>query len=353
MAKLPPQVLETLTVAEPVAVPREVPDEGNLISKVIHRIVSLLAKSAESTGEGADESTDGDDKGEVQSCDELTYGYPPAYGVPAQVAVKLLSDALSVLRKVSSAVEDNDLNMQVNEVISRIEEALGIGAKVAAKPNKSPVVDWLAELQLAVTVSQGTQPVLSPVEAAEKLRSAWEQFATTVKLGYSAEQGKPFDAVFALRAAVDSAQRTLLSVSQASASETSTETEVQKQTVNTETVENSAQDEVVAEANKPAIDNAVENEPATEQTNDSQLAEVVMMLASQVNEVLKRLDQVESLVANRKRVTLFAASKKDEKEDDLLHRWYNAKTDSERRAVLREAQHLLAAPIILNDNETD
>ncbi len=364
MAKLPAHVIEVLDYSAKDRVDEA--DDG-LVKRVIKGIVSLLARSAESEpDEVANENAEQHESD--ASCSEgvsdaPAYGYPPAYGVPAHVAVRLLTDALAVLTKVLDAIDDESLSEQVKALLEKIQEALGVNT---AKSSIAAQTDIVSELQLAVSVSQGTQPVLSPAEASERLRVAWERFVTTVKLGYAAEQGQIFEATFALRAAVEAAKRTLMSlVVNSEQRETEEEQEVTAQERQENGVDASNQQEepsvaetdIVAEAtagNSPTESEViaeVSTQEAQPQGNDASLTEVVMQLVAQVAEVAKRLEQLESQVVNRKRVTLFAASKEQRNsEDDLLQRWYSAKTEAERRAVLRAAQRMLAAPILLEED---
>jgi hypothetical protein len=266
-----------------------------------------------------------------------------------------------------------DSNSKVKDeaaaVAEKIKEALGVASSGKIS---SQMADWFSELQLAVTAQQGTQPVLSPSEAANRLNAAWEQWTDVVKSGIGVSVGQVFDAMFALRAAVQIAYRSLLAV-QASESSVKDEREADEEADKVEAQNDQDAVQGAIDTSKDSEDsNAVQGqrdeqdepvqermaaqsaEPTTEQVVDStstdtsgdiDLKSVVMQLLEQVSALNQKVDTLETQIRERRRVTLFASTHHDESpEDDLIKRWSSATTESERKRILREAQKLLAAP---------
>jgi hypothetical protein len=237
-------------------------------------------------------------------------------------------------------------------------------------------------MHLAVTVSLGTQPVLPATEAAERLKNAWNGFVQVVTQSeYALPVGKMFDATFALRAAVEAAIKSLGAMAMAAKlredeNEHNAETEVD--TESNQSAEHSVQ---ASEANQ--VSSSDQNVTSEEQSNgaiehsngttisnsnsdnnefaasasqesapamiDDRLAsilqEAIAPIAGRIEELMQRIEAVESAVKTRRRVSSFAASSnKKDNEEDLWRRWLSA-SDRERKVLIREAQKLLAAPI--------
>jgi len=369
MPKIPAEVAEALQLESAAN-----DSEDTIVQRVVKRIISMfgqLAASEESNQVGeqiqSNESTDNGTNAPSENTSygyQPAYGYPPAYGVPANVAVKLLQEALAVLEKVADS--NSKVKDEAAAVVEKIREALGIAS---SGKMSSQMVDWLSELRLAVTVQQGTQPVLPPSEAASRLNAAWEQWVDLVKSGVSVGVGQVFDVMFALRAAVQIAYRSLLAVQASESSEkdekeTDEEPEKVEAQVNQEAAQEvvdadqgsnatqtqhdgqgeQVQDGLVAQSAEQAADQ-VANSTSADSSGDSDLKSVVMQLLEQVSALNQKVDTLETQIRERRRVTLFASTQRDEgPEDDLIKRWSSATTESERKRILREAQKLLAAP---------
>jgi len=299
--------------------------------------------------------------------DGTAYGYPPAYGVPANVAVQLLYDASKLLEKLLDEVSDDELSSEIKELKERIAQALGINAQEFAAP-----VDVFREMRLAVTVSLGTQPVLPATEAAERLKNAWNGFAQVVTQGeYAIPVGKMFDAVFALRAAVEAAIKSLGAMAMAAKlQENETASETEDNAAGNQDAEQFAQaseasqvagsdqaaaegqpNETIMEAsdsgnNELAASSSQESAPAMfDDRLASILQEAIAPIVGRIEELMQRIEAVESAIKTRRRVSSFvASSSKKDNEEDLWRRWLSA-SDRERKVLIREAQKLLAAPI--------
>jgi hypothetical protein len=75
------------------------------------------------------------------------------------------------------------------------------------------------------------------------------------------------------------------------------------------------------------------------------LQEAIAPIVGRIEELMQRIEAVESAIKTRRRVSSFAASSsKKDNEEDLWRRWLSA-SDRERKVLIREAQKLLAAPI--------
>lgn len=360
MSKLPEEV--TMTLAQSVVAEsetkREVPDEEGLLYKLFSKLAKMFSQSAseDADGEAEPEST----KVADGSCSNSTsYGYPPAYGypsygVPAQVMVDLLKECLSVLSQLE--IEDKKLAEQAKKLIQRIKEALGVPTAATVASQMS---DPLREIRVALKVQQGTQPVLSPQEAAERLEKAWDAFKDAM-VSETADVGAVFDAVFALRAAVDSAIRTLKTVAateQSSQAESAEANEAVEASAEDRAEDSAAQAEEATASNQGSSSeekndmqaSASDDQMHSNGSSEDQALSLITGLVQRVDEIAARLAALETLVKERKRVTQFVASSNATKEeedqsDDLLKRWLSAKTEVERRKLLREAQKLLAAP---------
>jgi nucleotide-binding universal stress UspA family protein len=363
---LPDEVAATIAKAQ--VVPDEQEHHDPLIKRVFGKLAKLLAQATE-TGEvqSADESDQNEGKATATCSNGTAYGYPPAYGVPANVAVQLLYDTSKLLEKLLDEVSDDELSSEIKELRERIAQALGINAQEFAAP-----VDVFREMRLAVTVSLGTQPVLPATEAAERLKNAWNGFAQVVTQGeYALPVGKMCDATFALRAAVEAAIKSLGAMAMAAKlQENESAAETEDNAAGNQDAEQSAQaseasqvagsdqaaaegqpNETIMEAfdsgnNELAASSSQESTPAMfDDRLASIIQEAIAPIAGRIEELMQRIEAVESAVKTRRRVSSFAASSsKKDNEEDLWRRWLSA-SDRERKVLIREAQKLLAAPI--------
>jgi hypothetical protein len=280
--------------------------------------------------------------------------------------VQLLHDTSKLLEKLLDEVSDDELSSEIKELKERIAQALGINAQEFVAP-----VDVFREMRLAVTVSLGTQPVLPATEAAERLKNAWNGFAQVVTQGeYALPVGKMFDAVFALRAAVEAAIKSLGAMAMAAKlqeNESSVEEDGNKsgdqdveQPQASEASHVAGSDQAVAAEGQPndttaEASDAGNNELAASSSQESEpamiddrfasiLQEAIAPIVGRIEELMQRIEAVEGAVRTRRRVSSFvASSSKLDAENDLWHRWMKA-SESERKILLREAQKLLAAP---------
>ena len=377
MAALPDEVAATIAKAQ--VVPDEQEHNDPLIKRVFGKLAKLLAQATETEEvQPADDSEQTEPKVSATCGNGTAYGYPPAYGVPSNVAVQLLYDASKLLEKLLDEVSDDELSSEIKELRERIAQALGINAQEFAAP-----VDVFREMRLAVTVSLGTQPVLPATEAAERLKNAWSGFVQVVTQGeYALPVGKMFDATFALRAAVEAAIKSLGAMAMAAKLQEDENEHNAETEVDTESNQNAEHSVQASETNQ--VSSSDQNVTSEEQSNgtiehsngtiisnsnsdnnefeasssqesapamfDDRLAsilqEAIAPIVGRIEELMQRVEAVESAVKTRRRVSSFVASssKKDENDDDLWRRWVKA-SDSERRMLLREAQKLLAAPI--------
>jgi hypothetical protein len=366
MAALPDEVAATIAKAQ--VVPDEQEHHDPLIKRVFGKLAKLLAQATETDEvQSADDGEQTEPKASATCSNGTAYGYPPAYGVPANVAVQLLYDTSKLLEKLLDEVSDDELSSEIKELKERIAQALGINAQEFVAP-----VDVFREMRLAVTVSLGTQPVLPATEAAERLKNAWNGFAQVVTQGeYAIPVGKMFDAVFALRAAVEAAIKSLGAMAMAAKlQENESASETEDNAAGNQDAEQSAQaseasqvagsdqaaaegqpNETIMEAsdsgnNELAASSSQESAPAMiDDRLASILQEAIAPIVGRIEELMQRIEAVESAIKTRRRVSSFAASSsKKDNEEDLWRRWLSA-SDRERKVLIREAQKLLAAPI--------
>jgi nucleotide-binding universal stress UspA family protein len=366
MAALPDEVAATIAKAQ--VMPDEQEHHDPLIKRVFGKLAKLLAQATETDEvQSADDGEQTEPKASATCSNGTAYGYPPAYGVPANVAVQLLYDTSKLLEKLLDEVSDDELSSEIKELRERIAQALGINAQEFAAP-----VDVFREMRLAVTVSLGTQPVLPATEAAERLKNAWNGFAQVVTQGeYALPVGKMFDAVFALRAAVEAAIKSLGAMAMAAKlQENESAAETEDNAAGNQDAEQSAQaseasqvagsdqaaaegqpNETIMEAsdsgnNELAASSSQESAPAMfDDRLASILQEAIAPIVGRIEELMQRIESVESAIKTRRRVSSFAASSsKKDNEEDLWRRWLSA-SDRERKVLIREAQKLLAAPI--------
>jgi hypothetical protein len=210
---------------------------------------------------------------------------------------------------------------------------------------------------------------LPATEAAERLKNAWNGFVQAVaQVEYTLPIGRMFDAVFALRAAVEAAIKSLGAVSAVEKlQENETVVESESNAAGNQDAEQFAQASEVAGSDQAVIAKGQPNETIVEafdsgnnelaasssQEKDSIiddniariLQEAIAPVINRIEELTQRVEAVESAVKTRRRVSSFvASSRKEENDEDLWRRWVKA-SESERRMLLREAQRLLAAPI--------
>jgi hypothetical protein len=366
MAALPDEVAATIAKAQ--VAPDEQEHHDPLIKRVFGKLAKLLAQATETEEvQSTDDGNQTDGKVTATCSNGTAYGYPPAYGVPANVAVQLLYDASKLLEKLLDEVSDDELSSEIKELRERIAQALGITAQEFVAP-----VDVFREMRLAITVSLGTQPVLPATEAAERLKNAWNGFAQVVTQGeYAIPVGKMFDAVFALRAAVEATIKSLGAMAMAAKlqeNESAAETEdnaagnqdAEQSTQASEASQVAGSDQAAAEGqpnetimeasdsgnNELAASSSQESAPAMfDDRLASILQEAIAPIVGRVEELMQRIEAVESAIKTRRRVSSFAASSsKKDNEEDLWRRWLSA-SDRERKVLIREAQKLLAAPI--------
>lgn len=387
MAALPDEVVATIAVSQSVdpeqaAQTKSTEDaqrNDTLIRRVFSKLAKLLAQATESEViETMDEGEQTDRNNQTASCGTanchpLAYGYPPAYGVPSNIAVQLLSETFQLLGKVLDEVDDKELIEAINNLRERIGQALGVNAQA------NSFYDNYNELRLALVVSLGTQPVLPPSEAAERLRNAWNKFNEVVRSDeFEITRGQMFDAAFALRAAIEAALKSLGAVAiqtesnenaeaveagqQGESSDAQTENnepqiEASEQasnlcqstdeSVSTET-EQGDQHEAQIMASNASVDGMQESETKSDENLAKLIREAIAPIISRIDELAERIEAVENATRNRRRVSSFvASSSRQAKEDDIWQLWINA-SEKERKMLLREAQKLLAAPLPLD-----
>jgi hypothetical protein len=373
---LPQEVLEAIAAAEGTDDAAE-SQPSQATAPASPWLVTLFRRLADFFAKSAKEGRD----------DDLAYGYPPmadvqppAYGVPVQVLMDLVRDAHKLLSQIKDSLEDEE-KKQVEALLDRIEQAFGTAAQKTdgssqsacdAVPQDSESVNdatFWTEFRLAVKATVPTQPVLAPLEAADRLQKAWQGIAELASAA-TPNEGDVFSAFFALRTAVDAAVRTL----RATVVNTSESAESSK---DAEMASTDGQDQgdmsSGAAAEQPvatAQDDAMTAQAATpQQSTEAQSADsadlqalvgqvVAAALEPFVAELRGLQETVQALqerVERRRRVTQAVASSlptngaNDPK--DIMARWMAAKTDAERRRLLREAQKLLAAPMPVGEAE--
>jgi hypothetical protein len=373
---LPQEVLEAIAAAEGTDDAAE-SQPSQATAPASPWLVTLFRRLADFFAKSAKEGRD----------DDLAYGYPPvadvqppAYGVPVQVLMDLVRDAHKLLSQIKDSLEDEE-KKQVEALLDRIEQAFGTAAQKTdgssqsacdAVPQDSEGVNdatFWTEFRLAVKATVPTQPVLAPLEAADRLQKAWQGIAELASAP-TLNEGDVFSAFFALRTAVDAAVRTL----RATVVNTSESAESSK---DAEMASTDGQDQgdmsSGAAAEQPvatAQDDEMTAQTATpQQSTEAQSADsadlqalvgqvVAAALEPFVAELRGLQETVQALqerVERRRRVTQAVASSlptngaNDPK--DIMARWMAAKTDAERRRLLREAQKLLAAPMPVGEAE--
>jgi hypothetical protein len=318
---------------------------------------------------------------------DLAYGYPPvvdvqppAYGVPVQVLMDLVRDAHKLLSQIKDSLE-GDEKKQVEALLERIEQAFGTAAQKTdrssqsacdAVPEDSESVNDVAfwtEFRLAVKATAPTQPVLAPLEAADRLQKAWQSVAELASTP-TLNEGDVFSAFFALRTAVDAAVRTLRATAVNTSEPAASSDDSEMASTDGQDQSDNPSDAATEQPVAPASDDEMTAQGATsQQSTELQSASsadlqalvgqvVAAALEPFVAEIKALQETVQALqerVEKRRRVTQAVASSvpangaNDPK--DILTRWMAATTDAERRRLFREAQKLLAAPRPIGEAE--
>lgn len=374
---LPQEVLEAIAAAEGADDAAEsqlsqatAPASPWLVT-LFRRLADFFAKSAK---EGKD--------------DDLAYGYPPvvevqppAYGVPVQVLMDLVRDAHKLLSQIKDSLEDEETKKQVEALLDRIERAFGTAAQKTdessqsacdAVPQDSEGVNdtsFWTEFRLAVKATVQTQPVLAPLEAADRLQKAWQGVADLAS-NLTLNEGDVFSAFFALRTAVDAAVRTLQAIAVNASEPKASSDDSEMASTDGQDQSDTSSDAATEQPTAPAQDDGMMAQGVTpQQSTEPQSADpadlqalvgqvVAAALEPFVAEIRALQETVQALqerVEKRRRVTQAVASSAPtngaNEPKDIMARWMAATTDAERRRLLREAQKLLAAPMPLGAAE--
>jgi hypothetical protein len=373
---LPQEVLEAIAAAEGTDDAAE-SQPSQATAPASPWLVTLFRRLADFFAKSAKEGRD----------DDLAYGYPPvadveppAYGVPVQVLMDLVRDAHKLLSQIKDSLEDEE-KKQVEALLDRIEQAFGTAAQRTdgssqsacdAVPQDSESVNdttFWTEFRLAMKATVPTQPVLAPLEAADRLQKAWQGIAELASAP-TPNEGDVFSAFFALRTAVDAAVRTLRAtvVNASESTESSNDAEMastdgQDQgdmssgAAAEQPVATAQDDEMTAQAATPQ--QSTEAQSADSADLQALVGQVVAAalepFVAELRGLQETVQTLQERVERRRRVTQAVASSlptngaNDPK--DIMARWMAAKTDAERRRLLREAQKLLAAPMPVGEAE--
>jgi hypothetical protein len=337
---------------------------------LFRRLADFFAKSAK---EGRD--------------DDLAYGYPPvadvqppAYGVPVQVLMDLVRDAHKLLSQIKDSLEDEE-KKQVEALLDRIEQAFGTAAQKTDGSSQSACdavlqdsesvndATFWTEFRFAVKATVPTQPVLAPLEAADRLQKAWQGIAELASAP-TPNEGDVFSAFFALRTAVDAAVRTLratvVNTSESAESNNDAEMASTDGQDQGDTSSGAAAEQPVATAQDDAMTAQAATPQQSTETQSADSADLQALVGQVVASALEpfvaelralqeTVQTLQERVERRRRVTQAVASSlptngaNDPK--DIMARWMAAKTEAERRRLLREAQKLLAAPMPVGEAE--
>jgi hypothetical protein len=373
---LPQEVLEAIAAAEGTdEVAESQPSQATApaspwLATLFRRLADFFAKSAK---EGRD--------------DDLAYGYPPvaevqppAYGVPVQVLMDLVRDAHKLLSQIKDSLEDEE-KKQVEALLDRIEQAFGTAAQRTDESSQSACdavlqdsesvndATFWTEFRLAVKATAPTQPVLAPLEAADRLQKAWQGIAELASAP-TLNEGDVFSAFFALRTAVDAAVRTLraTAVNTSESAESSNDAEMTSADGQDQgdTASGAAAEQPIATTQDDAMTAQAATPQQSTETQSADSADLQALVGQAVAAALEpfvaelralqeTVQTLQERVERRRRVTQAVASSlptngaNDPK--DILARWMAAKTDAERRRLLREAQKLLAAPMPVGEAE--
>jgi hypothetical protein len=376
---LPQEVLEAIAAAEGTddaaeSQPSQATAPANSwLATLFRRLADFFAKSAK------------DDKD-----DNLAYGYPPvvdvqppAYGVPVQVLMDLVRDAHKLLSQIKDSLEGEE-KKQVEALLDRIEQAFGTVAQKTDGSSQSACdavpqdfesvngAGFWTEFRLAVKATAPTQPVLAPLEAADRLQEAWQCVVELVSAP-TLNEGDVFSAFFALRTAVDAAVRTLRATAVNPSEPAASSDDSEMTSAGGQDQSDTSSDAATEQPAAPAQDDEMTAQGVTlqqptqpegvdpaERTDLQVLVGQVVAAALEpfVTELKALQETVQALqerVEKRRRVTQAVASSvpangaNDPK--DIMARWMAATTDAERRRLLREAQKLLAAPMPIGEAE--
>jgi DNA-binding protein YbaB len=376
---LPQEVLEAIAAAEGTDDAVE-SQPSQATAPVGHWLVTLFRRLADFFAKSAKEGRD----------DDLAYGYPPvadvqppAYGVPVQVLMDLVRDAHKLLSQIKDALEGEE-KKQVEALLDRIEQAFGTAAQKTDESSQSACdavpqdfgsvndATFWTEFRLAVKATVPTQPVLAPLEAADRLQKAWQSVADLASAP-TLNEGDVFSAFFAFRTAVDAAVRTLrataVNASEPTASNDESEMastggqdqgETFSDAVTGQPVASAQNDEMTAQSVTPQQPTELESVDPAERTDLQVLVGQVVAAAlepfvAELKALQETVQALQERVEKRRRVTQAVASSmptngaNDPK--DIMARWMAATTDAERRRLLREAQKLLAAPMPIGEAE--
>jgi hypothetical protein len=375
---LPQEVLEAIAAAEGTDDAAESqPSQATAptspwLATLFRRLADFFAKSAK---EGKD--------------DDLAYGYPPvvdvqppAYGVPVQVLMDLVRDAHKLLSQIKDSLEGEE-KKQVEALLDRIEQAFGTVAQKTDESSQSACdavsqdsesvndAGFWTEFRLAVKATAPTQPVLAPLEAADRLQEAWQCVVELVSAP-TLNEGDVFSAFFALRTAVDAAVRTLRATA-VNISEPASNDESKMASTDGQDRSDTASDAATEQPTEPVQDEGMTAQGVTpqeptqpegvdpaERTDLQVLVGQVVAAAlepfvAELQALQETVQALQERVEKRRRVTQAVASSvpangaNDPK--DIMARWMAATTDAERRRLLREAQKLLAAPMPIGEAE--
>jgi DNA-binding protein YbaB len=373
---LPQEVLEAIAAAEGTDDAAE-SQPSQATAPASPWLVTLFRRLADFFAKSAKEGRD----------DDLAYGYPPvadveppAYGVPVQVLMDLVRDAHKLLSQIKDSLEDEE-KKQVEALLDRIEQAFGTAAQKTDGSSQSACdavpqdcgsvnsVAFWAEFRLAVKATAPTQPVLTPLEAADRLQKAW-QGVVDLASALTLNEVDVFSAFFTLRTAVDAAVRTLRATAVNSSEPAASSGDSEMTSAGGQDQSDTSSDAATEQPVAPAQDDEMTAQGATpQQPMEPQSADLANLQAlvgqivaaalepfvAELKALQETVQTIQERIEKRRRVTQAVASSlptngaNDPK--DIMARWMAAKTEAERRRLLREAQKLLAAPMPVGEAE--
>lgn len=382
MAKLPNEVVDALELEAAANCNRITNAAADTLRRLFKRVAEIFSSAAED-GHSSEVELESSDSSESTAETPAygfppAYGYPPAYGVPASVAVQLLLKTATLLSDLTKKLRGEN-KQAVEALLEEIGKALGLSSN-ADLQGQIRYGDPLQEMRLAVSVSVGTQPVRDPIAAGDALSNAWNELVEVIKASEWQPEGSWFDKMLTLCVAIDCAVKALRAVGVGSQVGCNEETEKED---NDKQEASAANDAAVVEQKADNLDEQMQaqsdssseqvSEQVSEQAsieamastaNTTQQSFVVETIANLNNELkrisetveqlINRVNSMETIIKDRRRVTSFAAAsatinnEKEDESEDLLSRWYSARSESEKRRILREAQSLLARPTKLS-----
>jgi DNA-binding protein YbaB len=292
----------------------------------------------------------------------------------------LVRDAHKLLSQIKDSLEDEE-KKQVEALLDRIEQAFGTAAQKTdgssqsacdAVPQDSESVNdatFWTEFRLAVKATVPTQPVLAPLEAADRLQKAWQGVADLAS-ALTLNEVDVFSAFFTLRTAVDAAVRTLRAIAVNSSEPAASSGDSEMTSAGGQDQSDTSSDAATEQPVAPAQDDEMTAQGATpQQPMEPQSADLANLQAlvgqivaaalepfvAELKALQETVQTIQERIEKRRRVTQAVASSlptngaNDPK--DIMARWMAAKTDAERRRLLREAQKLLAAPMPVGEAE--